>query len=109
MRHAGAGHPIKGGTRLTLRRFTATIGLLENGMRFERSSLVLVAHEGKLRGFESCGERGCIGMFGQSAGKPEMMSNAVYACHTIANTDTLTRDCRIIRRHFSERIGNDNL
>lgn len=66
------------------------IGLQRNGTRCERSNLVLVAHEGQLRKFESCGEHECIGMFGQSAGKPEMMSNAVYACHTIANTDTLT-------------------
>jgi hypothetical protein len=28
-------------------------------------------------------------MFAQLAGKPEIMTNEVYACHTIADTDTL--------------------
>jgi len=28
-------------------------------------------------------------MFAQLAGKPEIMTNKVYACHTIADTDTL--------------------
>lgn len=47
-----------------------------------------MAHDRQLRGCESCGERKCIGMYAQSAGKPEMMSDEVYACHTIADTDT---------------------
>jgi len=47
-----------------------------------------VAHDRQLRECNSRGEHKCIGIYAQSAGKPEMMSEKVYACHTIANTDT---------------------
>lgn len=49
-----------------------------------------IAHAGAcIHRFNSYGGHECIGMSAQSAGKPEMMTDKVYACHTIADADTL--------------------
>ena len=47
-------------SNLTNKRLSSMIRVLGNSTRYERSNLVLVAHEGQLRKFESCGERVAI-------------------------------------------------